>query len=89
MLQDSLGGSTITSLIATISPSSCSAEETISTLDYAMRAKNIKNHPECNQTVSRKALLKEYNAEIEKLRRDLFTARQKTGGVYLSTESYE
>ena len=32
LLQDSLGGSTKTSIIATISPSSCSQEETLSTL---------------------------------------------------------
>ena len=37
LLQDSLGGSTKTSIIATISPSSCSQEETLSTLDYARR----------------------------------------------------
>ncbi|EPB77574.1 kinesin motor domain protein [Ancylostoma ceylanicum] len=35
-----------------------SLQETISTLEYAARAKSIKNHPECNQKLSRKALLK-------------------------------
>ncbi|VDN22065.1 unnamed protein product [Cylicostephanus goldi] len=58
LLQDSLGGATITSIIATLSPASTNYEETISTLEYAARAKSIKNHPECNQKVSRKALFK-------------------------------
>ncbi|KAK5986179.1 Kinesin motor domain-containing protein [Trichostrongylus colubriformis] len=88
LLQDSLGGSTITSIIATLSPASTNYEESISTLEYAARAKSIKNHPECNQKLSRKALLKEYNEEIERLRRDLRTAREKNG-IFLSQESYE
>ncbi|KIH54759.1 kinesin motor domain protein [Ancylostoma duodenale] len=88
LLQDSLGGATITSIIATLSPASTNYEETISTLEYAARAKSIKNHPECNQKLSRKALLKESNEEIERLRRDLRTAREKNG-IFLSTESYE
>ncbi|KHJ95231.1 kinesin motor domain protein [Oesophagostomum dentatum] len=88
LLQDSLGGATITSIIATLSPASANYEETISTLEYAARAKSIKNHPECNQKLSRKALFKEYNEEIERLRRDLRTAREKNG-IFLSQESYE
>lgn len=46
ILRDSLGGKTKTCIIATISPSAYCLEETISTLDYASRAKNIKNRPE-------------------------------------------
>ncbi|CAI4230874.1 unnamed protein product [Auanema sp. JU1783] len=87
LLQDSLGGSTITAIIATMSPSASNYEESISTLEYAMRAKSIKNHPECNQKVSRKTLLKEYNNEIEKLRRDLRMAREKNG-IFISEETY-
>ncbi|KAF2568101.1 hypothetical protein F2Q68_00026195, partial [Brassica cretica] len=48
LLRDSLGGKTKTCIIATISPSAHSLEETLSTLDYAYRAKNIKNKPEAN-----------------------------------------
>lgn len=43
LLQDSLGGRTKTSIIATISPAFINLEETLSTLDYAHRAKNIMN----------------------------------------------
>ena len=46
LLQDSLGGRTKTCIIATIAPSKSNLEETLSTLDYAYRAKNIRNRPE-------------------------------------------
>lgn len=46
LLRDSLGGKTKTCIIATISPAIHCLDETISTLDYAHRAKNIRNRPE-------------------------------------------
>lgn len=51
LLQDSLGGRTKTSIIATVSPAGINVEETLSTLDYAYRAKNITNRPEVNQKI--------------------------------------
>ena len=56
--QDSLGGRTKTSIIATISPAAINMEETLSTLDYALRAKSILNRPEINQKLTKKALIK-------------------------------
>lgn len=58
ILQDSLGGRTKTSIIATVSPAVCNMEETLSTLDYAHRAKHITNRPEINQRLTKKALIK-------------------------------
>ena len=87
LLQESLGGRTKTSIIATISPASVNLDETLSTLDYAHRAKNITNRPEINQKLSKKALLKEYTEEIERLRRDLAATRERNG-VYLAQENY-
>lgn len=58
ILQDSLGGSTKTSIIATISPGMDNLEETVSTLDYASRAKNIQNKPKVNQRMTKKMLIK-------------------------------
>ncbi|XP_022161919.1 kinesin-like protein KIF11 [Myzus persicae] len=87
LLQDSLGGKTKTSIIATISPSHCNLEETMSTLDYASRAKSIKNKPEVNQKFTKKALIREYTDEIEKLKRDLVATRDKNG-VYVAEENY-
>ena len=88
LLQDSLGGRTKTCIIATVSPAKSNLEETISTLDYAFRAKNIKNKPQVNSLVSKKTLLKEFTSEIEKLKSELIATRQRNG-VYLTAESYE
>lgn len=88
LLQDSLGGKTKTSLIATVSPAPLDAEDTLSTLDYASRAKKITNKPEMNQRLTKKALLREYTQEIERLRRDLQAAREKNG-IYIDEENYK
>ncbi|CAI9627293.1 unnamed protein product [Alternaria burnsii] len=88
LLQDSLGGRTKTCIIATLSPAKSNLEETISTLDYAFRAKNIRNKPQMNQPINKKTLLKEYTAEIEKLKSELIATRQRNG-VYLTQENYE
>ena len=57
LLQDSLGGKTKTSLIATVSPASINLEETLSTLSYAHNAKSIQNRPEINQKISKREKL--------------------------------
>ena len=46
LLRESLGGKAKTCIIATVSPSVHSLEETLVTLDYASRAKSIRNKPE-------------------------------------------
>lgn len=79
ILQESLGGRTKTSIIATISPGHKDLEETMSTLEYAHRAKNIQNKPEVNQKMTKKAILKEYAEEIDRLKRDLQATRDKNG----------
>lgn len=45
LLQDSLGGNSVTLMIACVSPADYNIEETLSTLRYADRAKKIKNKP--------------------------------------------
>ncbi|XP_077541385.1 kinesin-like protein KIF11 [Haemaphysalis longicornis] len=87
LLQDSLGGRTKTSIIATISPDMSNLDETLSTLDYAHRAKNITNRPEVNQKMTKRALIKEYTEEIERLRRDLAATRDKNG-IFVDQENY-
>jgi kinesin family member 11 len=87
LLQDSLGGRTKTCIIAAVSPSRCSLEESMSTLDYAHRAKNIRNKPEVNQKMTKRALIKEYVNQIEQLKSDLLASREKNG-IYLTPESY-
>ena len=88
MLQDSLGGRTKTSMIATVSPAAINSEESQSTMDYAARAKNILNRPEVNAKLTKKALIKEYTDEIDRLRKDLVAAREKNG-VFVSAERFD
>lgn len=52
LLQDSLGGNSKTTIIANVSPSTCSASETLSTLKFAQRAKLIQNNAKVNEDAS-------------------------------------
>ncbi|CAA7042218.1 unnamed protein product [Microthlaspi erraticum] len=87
LLRDSLGGKTKTCIIATISPSAHSLEETLSTLDYAYRAKNIKNKPEANQKLSKAVLLKDLYLELERVKEDVRAARDRNG-IYIAQQRY-
>lgn len=49
LLQDSLGGTSRTIMIACISPSAIDGPETLNTLRYAQRARLIKNHLQANE----------------------------------------
>lgn len=68
LLQDSLGGNTRTLMIACISPSEYNYDETLSTLRYASRAKNIHNKPKINED-PKDTMLREYQEEIIKLKK--------------------
>ncbi|KAH7649599.1 kinesin heavy chain [Cryptosporidium bovis] len=52
ILQNSLGGNSLTSLIVTCSPSVVNEAETIGTLRFGIRAKMVKNAPKINQQFS-------------------------------------
>ncbi|XP_057787421.1 kinesin-like protein KIN-12D [Salvia miltiorrhiza] len=52
LLQDSLGGNSKTMIIANVSPSICSAAETLNTLKFAQRAKLIQNNAIINEDLS-------------------------------------
>ncbi|GAA5830293.1 hypothetical protein JCM3766R1_002857 [Sporobolomyces carnicolor] len=49
LLQDSLGGNSKTMMVACVSPTEYNLSETLSTLKYANRARNIKNRAEINE----------------------------------------
>ena len=49
VVQDSLGGNTKTMMVACLSPADNNYDETLSTLRYANRAKNITNKPKINE----------------------------------------
>jgi Kinesin motor domain len=65
LLQDSFSGGTKTLLIATISPSQNNVEETISTLKFADRAKNVM------QRVRKTELNVHEDATVNKLQREI------------------
>ena len=67
LLKDSLGGNSKTAMIATASPSEVNFEETLSTLRYADRAKNIKCNAIVNEDPNAK-LIKSLHDEIANLK---------------------
>ena len=54
-------------MVATIGPASYNFDETLTTLRYANRAKNIKNKPKINED-PKDALLRQFQDEINKLK---------------------
>lgn len=79
LLQDSLGGNTKTVMVAALSPADYNYEETMSTLRYADRAKQIKNKPRINED-PKDALLREYQNEIQQLK-DMLKQMQLSGAT--------
>uniref|UniRef100_A0A8B9USW0 Kinesin-like protein n=1 Tax=Anas zonorhyncha TaxID=75864 RepID=A0A8B9USW0_9AVES len=67
LLQDSLGGNAKTIMVATLGPASHSYDESLSTLRFANRAKNIKNKPRVNED-PKDTLLREFQEEIVRLK---------------------
>ena len=76
LLQDSLGGNTKTVMCANCGPADWNFDETMSTLRYANRAKNIKNKPRINED-PKDAMLREFQEEIERLREQI---KNQSGG---------
>ncbi|VDP31316.1 unnamed protein product [Schistosoma margrebowiei] len=70
LLQDSLGGNSKTAMIANISPADYNFDESLSTLRYANRAKNIMNKAKINED-PKDAMLRQFQKEIEQLRKQL------------------
>ncbi|KAL8435525.1 hypothetical protein ACSSS7_002452 [Eimeria intestinalis] len=87
LLQDSLGGSTKTCLIATIGPTADTLEETLCTLDYAFRAKSVTTRPVATLRRSRDALLSQLMSENTQLRLLLQLQREREG-VFLPLDTY-
>ncbi|CCF60644.1 hypothetical protein KAFR_0L00370 [Kazachstania africana CBS 2517] len=88
LLQDSLGGNTKTALIATISPAKVTLEETCSTLEYASKAKNIKNKPQLGSFIMKDILLKNITTELTKIKSDLLSTKSKDG-IYMDQQHYK
>ncbi|KAI3921628.1 hypothetical protein MKW92_018827 [Papaver armeniacum] len=81
LLQDSLGGNSRTVMIACISPADINVEETLNTLKYANRARNIKNKPIVNRdSISNE--MQKMRQQLEYLQAELLYARK--GGPSLN-----
>jgi hypothetical protein len=75
ILQDSLGGNSRTSMIACISPAEFNFDESLNTLKYASRARNIKNKPIVNRDPN-SALIAQLRSQLYDLQKDLLGFRQ-------------
>ena len=62
-------------MIANVGPADYNFDETMNTLRYASRAKNIQNKPRINED-PKDALLREYQEEISKLKEQLNALNQ-------------
>nr|XP_006003256.1 PREDICTED: kinesin-like protein KIF3A isoform X2 [Latimeria chalumnae] len=88
LLQDSLGGNSKTMMCANIGPADYNYDETISTLRYANRAKNIKNKARINED-PKDALLREFQKEIEELKKKLEEGEEISGSDSSGSEEDE
>uniref|UniRef100_A0A8C7BTX4 Kinesin-like protein n=1 Tax=Neovison vison TaxID=452646 RepID=A0A8C7BTX4_NEOVI len=88
LLQDSLGGNSKTMMCANIGPADYNYDETISTLRYANRAKNIKNKARINED-PKDALLRQFQKEIEELKKKLEEGEEISGSDISGSEEEE
>ena len=84
LLKDSLGGNSMTAMIAAISPADINFEETLSTLRYADSAKRIKNHAVVNEDPNAR-MIRELKEELAQLRSKLSGGPSEAG---LAEEQY-
>ncbi|KAF7266293.1 hypothetical protein GWI33_020324 [Rhynchophorus ferrugineus] len=67
LLRESLGGNSLTSMLATISPASTHLDETLATLRYACQARSIVNRARINESPHDR-LIRELRSEVERLK---------------------
>lgn len=75
ILEPALGGNSRTAVICTIAPAF--RDESISTLKFANRAKQIKNKPIVNEVMDQASMLKRYRQQISKLKKELKNVESK------------
>jgi hypothetical protein len=80
LLQDSLGGNSKTAMIACISPADSNAEETINTLKYANRARNIQNKAVINRDPVT-AEMQKLRSQLEQLQTELLFSRSGSAAL--------
>ncbi|KAK2590765.1 hypothetical protein QQS21_011556 [Conoideocrella luteorostrata] len=85
LLKDSLGGNSMTAMIAAISPADINYDETLSTLRYADSAKRIKNHAVINEDANAR-MIRELKEELSLLRSKLGGGTVAPGGTPIPAE---
>lgn len=79
LLQDSLGGNSQTLMMACVSPSDSNFLETLSTLKYANRARNIKNKVTVNQEFAGSSVeVNQLRSQVARLKLELNALRANT-----------
>ncbi|KAJ2006109.1 Kinesin-like protein kif15 [Coemansia thaxteri] len=85
LLRDSLGGNSVTFIIANVSPALCNDAETASTLRFAQRAKMIRNKAVVNQDMQ--GNVPQLQAEIQRLKQQI--AHMRVGGPAAFDSGFE
>ncbi|KAJ1421306.1 P-loop containing nucleoside triphosphate hydrolase protein [Ochromonadaceae sp. CCMP2298] len=75
VLQNSLGGNSYTSVIATVNPTIRFYEECLSSLQFANRCRNVRNNPKVNYVED----TEDKDRKIRKLQEEILTMRTKIG----------
>ncbi|KAK4992216.1 hypothetical protein LTR66_006341 [Elasticomyces elasticus] len=82
LLQDSLGGSAITYMVACVTPAEFHSSETVNTVQYAQRARAIQSQPEIQHVDddnNKQAAIERLRAEVKMLRDQLRRDRSSEG----------
>ncbi|KAJ1266076.1 hypothetical protein BS78_08G123300 [Paspalum vaginatum] len=88
LLQDSLGGNSKTMIIANVSPSVCSANETLSTLKFAQRARLIQNNAVVNEDASGDVLALQHQIRLLKEELAVLKRQHVTRSLSFSTDIF-
>ncbi|KAJ1506199.1 hypothetical protein HMI55_001272, partial [Coelomomyces lativittatus] len=90
LLQDSLGGNSQTLMLACVSPADSNFQETLNTLKYANRARNIKNKVVINQQGSMNTLeVQQLRTQINRLKLELSALKEVSGVPLTRSNSFD
>lgn len=86
LLQDSLGGNSQTLMMACVSPADTNFVETLSTLKYANRARNIKNRVTINQEFAGSSVeVAQLRSQVARLKMELNMLRNSNTSTITTT----
>lgn len=89
LLQDSLGGNAITYMIACVTPAEFHLSETLNTVHYAQRARNIQSKPQIQQTLDetdKQAVIDRLRSEVSFLRDQINHSERGNGKPQMRSE---